>query len=188
MCFDAKNYVRGDTVALVRPLLGNGLPLSDGPYWLRQRRIIQPAFQRSKLGSWVKLLADIAARAVAKLQDGMVFRAHDWTLGIALEAIVRTMFSSALASSCPRLVKRSEPSNATSHCGPSALHQPGCRCLETRPFEPQSQRWKRVSMGFSETQKAPQGPNPAACSNHSFKRAMPARAQRSHAQNCTTRS
>ena len=48
-----KNYIRGRSVETGRVLLGNGLPLIDGDFWLRERRMLQPAFHReSDWGSW----------------------------------------------------------------------------------------------------------------------------------------
>src|SRR5262249_9551864 len=32
-----------------QPILGNGLFMSDGPLWLRQRRLLQPIFQRERV-------------------------------------------------------------------------------------------------------------------------------------------
>ena len=39
---NAKNYVKGLSMRQQRPYLGNGLLLSEGSYWLRQRRLAQP--------------------------------------------------------------------------------------------------------------------------------------------------
>jgi len=46
-----RNYVRGRSVETGRVLLGNGLPLIDGDFWLRERRLLQPAFHREKIAS-----------------------------------------------------------------------------------------------------------------------------------------
>lgn len=42
-----KNFVKG--YEMVKPLMGEGLVSSDGELWLRQRRLIQPLFNRSNL-------------------------------------------------------------------------------------------------------------------------------------------
>jgi cytochrome P450 len=74
---DHAKHVSKDTPGFValRLLLGNGLVTSDGAFWLRQRRIAQPAFHRAKifaLGARMVTLAertatewDAAARAGA---------------------------------------------------------------------------------------------------------------------------
>ncbi len=49
----------------LRPLLGNGLLTSDGDFWLRQRRISQPAFHRAMISSF----SDIMVRAAAALAE-----------------------------------------------------------------------------------------------------------------------
>ncbi len=48
---DNAKHVSKDTpgFAALRLLLGNGLVTSDGAFWLRQRRIAQPAFHRQKI-------------------------------------------------------------------------------------------------------------------------------------------
>jgi len=42
---------------MLRPLLGNGLLLSEGDFWFRQRRLMQPAFHRQRLASFVQAMA-----------------------------------------------------------------------------------------------------------------------------------
>jgi cytochrome P450 len=45
----------------LRSLLGRGLVTSEGDFWLRQRRLIQPAFHRQRLASFAQLMARDAA-------------------------------------------------------------------------------------------------------------------------------
>ena len=39
---DAKHYVKHFGARIFKPVLGNGLVTSEGDFWLRQRRLIQP--------------------------------------------------------------------------------------------------------------------------------------------------
>lgn len=46
---NAKNYAKGFNRAKIAILLGNGLVVNEGASWLRQRRLMQPAFHRKRL-------------------------------------------------------------------------------------------------------------------------------------------
>jgi cytochrome P450 len=50
---NARNYVKSRTYRAFRPLLGDGLLTSEGDFWRRQRRLIQPAFHRERLVGFV---------------------------------------------------------------------------------------------------------------------------------------
>ena len=41
-------------------LLGNGLVLSEGEFWLRQRRLMQPAFHRQRIGAMAEAMVGCA--------------------------------------------------------------------------------------------------------------------------------
>jgi cytochrome P450 len=93
-----RNYIRGNSIDMIRPMLGNGLPMSDPPFWLRQRRIMQPSFSRQRVGTMVDTMNRVAKRHLDRLRDGEKLRAHDLMLYIARDAIVETMFSDQLGS------------------------------------------------------------------------------------------
>jgi cytochrome P450 len=61
-----KNYLRGWHYRLLRRLLGDNLVVSEGDYWLRQRRLAQPAFQRQRLAGYVAVMADATSRMLAR--------------------------------------------------------------------------------------------------------------------------
>ena len=50
---NARNYIKGKLFDPMRSLVGNGLFLSEGDFWLRQRRMMQPAFHQRKLSALV---------------------------------------------------------------------------------------------------------------------------------------
>jgi len=51
---------------VLKPTLGNGLLTSTGNFWLRQRRIAQPAFHRQGLASLVNLMVDTTSKMLGK--------------------------------------------------------------------------------------------------------------------------
>jgi cytochrome P450 len=50
---------------MLRPVLGNGLLLSEGEFWLRQRRLIQPSFHKQRIQGF----GEIMARATADMMQ-----------------------------------------------------------------------------------------------------------------------
>src|SRR5580704_14101312 len=60
-----QNYPKGQAIKRIALLLGNGLMVSKGDFWMHQRRMIQPAFTRAALGS----LTDVITAANAGLLD-----------------------------------------------------------------------------------------------------------------------
>jgi cytochrome P450 len=90
-----KNYVKG--YEMVKPLMGEGLVTSDGDLWRRQRRLIQPLFNRPNMASLFPIMAETTQETIA----GWKNRPNpDEPLDLASEMmlltqtiILRTMFS-----------------------------------------------------------------------------------------------
>jgi len=57
-----RNYWKGNLIARVKPLIGEGLFTSEGDFWLRQRRLTQPAFHRQRIESFASIMSTAAAR------------------------------------------------------------------------------------------------------------------------------
>ncbi len=54
----------------VRKIFGNGLLTSEGDFWLRQRRLAQPAFHRDRIAAYATTMTEYTERAVAAWRDG----------------------------------------------------------------------------------------------------------------------
>ena len=53
---NAKNYYKPGTAKMMKRFLGDGLATSNGDLWLKQRRLIQPAFHKKKIENLVKII------------------------------------------------------------------------------------------------------------------------------------
>lgn len=64
-----KNYLRGWQYNLLRQLFGENLVVSEGAYWLRQRRLAQPAFAPQQLAGYADAMIDAIENLIAHLRD-----------------------------------------------------------------------------------------------------------------------
>jgi cytochrome P450 len=65
---NARNYHKSPLYQKLRMTLGNGLLTSEDDFWLRQRRIAQPAFHRQRVAALANVMADAAREAAAHWQ------------------------------------------------------------------------------------------------------------------------
>jgi len=91
-----QNYVKSQFLrTMLGPLLGNGLLLSEGAFWRRQRAIAAPAFQPKRIAGFVAAIIAETEALAARWQDRRepFDIAADMTR-LTLAIIARTMFSS----------------------------------------------------------------------------------------------
>ena len=72
-----QNYIKGQFIKRVAFLLGNGLMVSEGGLWKRQRRMIQPSFHPKSIPALIELSASVNFalldkwRLAAQKRDGI---------------------------------------------------------------------------------------------------------------------
>ena len=82
------------TYRMLRPVVGNGLLTNDGADWLRQRRLIQPAFHRQRLAR----VGDLAvASSEAMLEEWSAFAREGRPVDISAEMLRMTLQVAAQA-------------------------------------------------------------------------------------------
>ena len=67
---DAKHYIKHFGVRTFKPVLGNGLVTSEGDFWLRQRRLIQPAFLKARVLSYVPAMVELTNAILERWSPG----------------------------------------------------------------------------------------------------------------------
>jgi cytochrome P450 len=90
-----RNYTKGQGMDRVKILLGNGIMTSEGDFWRRQRRMMQPDFHRRVLGRFAQLIHEVnerfierwAGRAALGEPVNVTDDASELTLQIVLESI-----------------------------------------------------------------------------------------------------
>jgi cytochrome P450 len=88
----ARNFTKHYALRMNRTLLGNGLLTSEGDFWLRQRRMIQPAFLRDRVAAYAPVMVQYADRAADRWRDGEERDLLEDMTRLTLEIIARTLF------------------------------------------------------------------------------------------------
>jgi cytochrome P450 len=95
-----RNYTKGEGMDRVKILLGNGIMTSEGDFWRRQRRMMQPSFHRRVIDQFSALIRDVndkfAARWAEKAARGEAINVSDDSSELTLEIVLRSIFGSDL--------------------------------------------------------------------------------------------
>jgi cytochrome P450 len=102
-----RNYVKGPAYVAMKPIVGEGLLLSEGDKWLRLRRLTQPPFHRHKLSGFVDTMLHFARGTFDKweglVQRGEIIDAEKEMVELTLGIVGATLFSSHLTGEAPRV-------------------------------------------------------------------------------------
>jgi enediyne biosynthesis protein E7 len=95
-----RNYTKGVGFDRIKILLGNGIIVSEGEFWKRQRRMMQPTFHRRILGRFDQHIAVANDRLLVRWQDkcarGEPVNVTDDMSEMTLEIVLRVIFGDDL--------------------------------------------------------------------------------------------
>ena len=94
---NTKNYTKSLAYQILKLLLGNGLLTSEGEFWKKQRRLIQPAFHRKKLEELTGMMIERAEQSAEKFKayagTGKAVNILPEMTALTLDVISKAMFS-----------------------------------------------------------------------------------------------
>jgi cytochrome P450 len=109
------NYVKPQSFRAIRAFIGgDNLLTSDGPYWRRHRRLVQPVFSRRNVTGFAPQMTDAARRVLDRwdtLDQGTVVNASAEIHALTLDVIGRVLFSADLSKEAADLGTALEKGN-----------------------------------------------------------------------------
>jgi cytochrome P450 len=94
----SKDFIKHFALRMNPLVLGRGLLTSEGEFWLRQRRLIQPVFNRGRIMSYAGVMADIAERVIGTWKAGEARDIHVEMMRLTLEIAAQTLFGTEVGS------------------------------------------------------------------------------------------
>ena len=92
-------FMKGRALQKAKTLLGEGLLTSEKEFHLRQRRMIQPAFHRSRINEYAKSMILFAEKMAGEWNDGDVRDVDKEMMRLTLWIVGKTLFNSNVEDS-----------------------------------------------------------------------------------------
>src|SRR3981189_3666760 len=89
---NARKYTKGRVLRANRHVFGEGLLTSEGEFWLRQRRLAQPAFHRGRITSYAATMVEYTERMLSDWRGGEERDAHQEMMRLTLQIVGKTLF------------------------------------------------------------------------------------------------
>ncbi len=105
----AKSFEKGMQFDQARPLLGNGILLSEGDFHRRQRLLMQPAFHHTRIASYVEVMRESATEVFDTWRDGRQVTMYDMFYELAVRIVIKALFSTDMIEKDVAEVYRSMP-------------------------------------------------------------------------------
>jgi cytochrome P450 len=87
-----RKFVKGRVLQANKRVFGKGLLTSEGDFWLRQRRLAQPAFHRARIAGYASTMVQYAERLIDEWHDGEERDIHAEMMRITLHVVAKTLF------------------------------------------------------------------------------------------------
>jgi cytochrome P450 len=78
-------------------VMGNGLVSSDGDFWARQRRLIQPTFHRERISHYADIMVQETREMLSQWRAGEEINVPAAMSRLTLKVVVRTLFGSSIS-------------------------------------------------------------------------------------------
>jgi cytochrome P450 len=98
-----QNFVKGRPLEMAKELLGEGLLTSEGEFHKRQSRIIQPAFHRKMIESYVPAITECTMRRLNNWEDGLKVDIKEEMTEMSMAIAGRAMFNADIEKEAPEI-------------------------------------------------------------------------------------
>ncbi|MEZ0094258.1 cytochrome P450 [Streptacidiphilus sp. EB129] len=102
-------FEKGRLFTRMRPLVGDGLATAATEVHRRHRRLMQPAFHRSRIAGYGEVMGRRAVEMAESWHPGQLLDVDDAASGFAIATLAETMFSADIGRSAVEVVRRDVP-------------------------------------------------------------------------------
>src|ERR1700716_2739893 len=98
-----RKFIKGRILRKNKQLFGNGLLTSESDFWLRQRRLAQPAFHRERINTYAQTMVEDTHELLGHWSDGTVRDVHQDMMRLTLRVVGKTLFDTDFELAAPEV-------------------------------------------------------------------------------------
>lgn len=95
LAHQSRHYHKHFALRLNSLVLGNGLLTSEGDFWLRQRRLMQPVFQKSRIAAYAPVMVERTLHVLESWRPGDRRDIHHEMMRLTLDIAALTLFGAS---------------------------------------------------------------------------------------------
>lgn len=92
-----RRYFKGRVLRANRHVFGEGLLTSEGDFWLRQRRLVQPSFHRARVNAYADTMVHYTQHMLESWRGGDERDVHQEMMRLTLRIVAKTLFDADVA-------------------------------------------------------------------------------------------
>ncbi len=96
MVSNKTDYGKSDHYKVLKHSLGNGLLISEGEFWKKQRRIAQPAFHQQSMKNFLETMINSTQNTINKMKGGELVHFSEEMNLLTLDIVTKCLFGTTL--------------------------------------------------------------------------------------------
>ncbi|MBK8030685.1 MAG: cytochrome P450 [Chloroflexi bacterium] len=100
--FHKDQLYKDEQVGLAR-VMGNGLLVSDGEFWKRQRKLVAPALHTKRIEAYAETMVDYTDRMLAHWRDGQRLAVDHEMMTLTLKIVAKSLFNTDVSAAADRV-------------------------------------------------------------------------------------
>ncbi len=101
---NSSNYIRDRGYRILKDIFGNGLITSEGEFWLKQRRMMQPAFHKEHIANYAETVVLYSRHLVDSWKDSEVRVLQDEMMQLTLKIIIKCLFGLEMSKDAKQVI------------------------------------------------------------------------------------
>jgi cytochrome P450 len=93
---NSANFLKARDYRAMESILGKGLLTSEGTFWQKQRKLIQPAFRHENITHYAETMVSETSRMLDGWRNGETRDVHADFMAVTLEIVTRVLFGSEI--------------------------------------------------------------------------------------------
>ena len=102
---NSANFLKARDYRAMKAVLGEGLLTSEGSFWQKQRKLMQPAFRHENITTYAETMVSATSRMLDTWRNGETRDVHAEFMAVTLEIVTKVLFGSVVPGDAATVAK-----------------------------------------------------------------------------------